>query len=65
LNNPLGTDQGSGYPRNPATGKPYPANIVNQADYFRVLAGATYDDASPRTPPAPPAGGSPPEAENR
>jgi hypothetical protein len=34
-------------------------------DYFRVLAGATYDDASPRTPPAPPAGDSPPEAENR
>jgi hypothetical protein len=34
-------------------------------DYFRVLAGATYDDASPRTPPPAPAGGSPPEAENR
>jgi hypothetical protein len=34
-------------------------------DYFRVLAGATYEDASPRTPPAAPADGSPPEAQNR
>jgi hypothetical protein len=34
-------------------------------DYFRVLAGATYEDTSPRTPPPVPAGGSPPEAENR
>ena len=34
-------------------------------DYFRVLAGATYEDASPRTPPSAPAGGSPLESENR
>jgi hypothetical protein len=51
LNNPLGTDQGSGYPRNPATGKPYPANIVNQADYFRVLAEYWADGPDSETPP--------------
>jgi hypothetical protein len=51
LNNPLGTDRGSGYPRNPATGKPYPANIVNQADYFRVLAEYWADGPDSETPP--------------
>jgi hypothetical protein len=34
-------------------------------DYFRVLAGASYDDAAPPPASPAPAGGSPPEAENR
>lgn len=51
LNNPLGTDKGTGYPRNPATGKPYAANLVNQADYFRVLAEYWADGPDSETPP--------------
>lgn len=51
LNNPLGTDKGTGYPRNPATGKAYATNLVNQADYFRVLAEYWADGPDSETPP--------------
>jgi hypothetical protein len=50
-----------------ATQAPVTRGEFGQAtqDYFRVLAGATYEDASPRPSPPSPASGSPPESQNR
>ena len=37
-NNTLGTNDGHGHPVNPATGQPYPADVVNTGDFARVMA---------------------------
>lgn len=51
FNNPLGTDVGTGHPQNPATGQPYPANVVSRADFYRVNAQFWADGPSSETPP--------------
>lgn len=47
----LGTNDGSGYPVNPVTGNPYEPNLVNQADFGRVLAEFWADGPDSETPP--------------
>lgn len=49
--NPLGTNDGSGYPTNPATGEPYAANVVLRADFARGLAEYWADGPMSETPP--------------
>lgn len=49
--NPLGTDDGSGYARNPVTGEPYAPNVVPRADHARVLAEFWADGPDSETPP--------------
>lgn len=49
--NPLGTNQGSGHPINPVTGVPYEPNVVNQADFHRVVAEFWADGPDSETPP--------------
>jgi len=51
LNNRLGSNEGIGRPLNPATGQPYPPNIVNLADYGRILAEFWADGPASETPP--------------
>ena len=51
LNNSLGTNAGRGHAANPATGLPYPSNVVNRGDYARVLAEFWADGPSSETPP--------------
>ncbi|MFO1451696.1 MAG: FG-GAP-like repeat-containing protein [Opitutaceae bacterium] len=51
LNHPLGTQQGVGHAINPATAKPYAANVVNRADFGRVLAEYWADGPASETPP--------------
>ncbi|MGK0184429.1 MAG: hypothetical protein ACI9R3_000195 [Verrucomicrobiales bacterium] len=48
---PLGSNQGNGHGTNPATGQPYAPNIVNLADYGRVIAEFWADGPSSETPP--------------
>jgi len=50
-NNPLGTNDGTGHERNPATGLPYEPNLVNQADFARTLAEFWADGPKSETPP--------------
>jgi hypothetical protein len=50
-NNPLGTNDGHGYPVNPVTGKPYQPERVLKADYARVLAEFWADGPNSETPP--------------
>jgi len=50
-NNSLGTQDGTGYPYNPATSEPYAPNVVPRADYVRVLAEFWADGPSSETPP--------------
>jgi hypothetical protein len=50
-NNPLGTDSGTGHPLNPATGQPYPPNVVNRADAVRIIAEFWADGPASETPP--------------
>ena len=50
-NNPLGTNDGKGYPVNPATGKPYAPNEVNQGDFDRALTEFWADGPKSETPP--------------
>lgn len=50
-NNPLGTNDGGGHTTNPATGDPYPSNVVPAADYYRVIAEFWADGPSSETPP--------------
>jgi hypothetical protein len=50
-NNPLGTDDGTGFSINPLTGQPYSANFVKVGDYFRVLAEFWADGPHSETPP--------------
>ncbi|MCB1120090.1 MAG: vanadium-dependent haloperoxidase, partial [Verrucomicrobiae bacterium] len=50
-NNPLGTNDGNGYPVNPFTGEPYEPNLVLRADYGRILAEFWADGPDSETPP--------------
>ena len=50
-NNPLGTNDGTGHPLNPATGLPYPANLMKRGDFARVLAEFWADGPNSETPP--------------
>ncbi len=50
-NNPLGADTGTGHPVNPATGAPYPANIVRRGDWTRCVAEFWADGPQSSTPP--------------
>ena len=49
--NRLGTNDGHGRTLNPATGRPYQPEIVNQADYARALAEFWADGPKSETPP--------------
>lgn len=49
--NPLGTNDGTGYPANPVTGQPYVPNVVNQADFARAVAEFWADGPDSETPP--------------
>jgi len=50
-NNPLGTNDGTGHPENPATGEPYPPQVVRRGDFGRVLAEFWADGPHSETPP--------------
>ena len=50
-NNPLGTNDGTGYPVNPVTGQPYAPQLVKRADFSRVLAEFWADGPESETPP--------------
>jgi hypothetical protein len=50
-NSDLGTNNGTGHALNPATGQPYAQNLVNAADFGRVLAEFWADGPSSETPP--------------
>ncbi len=50
-NNTLGSNDGSGYPVNPATGQPYAPNVVRRGDFARVLAEFWADGPNSETPP--------------
>jgi hypothetical protein len=50
-NNPLGTQDGTGHPVNPATGLPYPDIFVPRGDFGRVLAEFWADGPLSSTPP--------------
>lgn len=50
-NNSLGTNDGEGYELNPFTQEPYQTNVVNLADYGRVIAEFWADGPSSETPP--------------
>ncbi|MFI5365165.1 MAG: DUF6851 domain-containing protein [Candidatus Binatia bacterium] len=50
-NNPLGTNDGGGYPTNPATGEPYTPEIVKRGDFRRVIAEFWADGPNSETPP--------------
>jgi hypothetical protein len=49
--NPLGTQDGTGYPINPVTGEPYDAVIVNEGDFGRSIAEFWADGPDSETPP--------------
>jgi hypothetical protein len=50
-NSPLGTNDGTGHPMNPATGSAYAANVVKRGDFARVLAEFWADGPNSETPP--------------
>jgi hypothetical protein len=50
-NNTLGTNDGHGHALNPVTGKPYPPDVVNTADFGRVMAEFWADGPNSETPP--------------
>jgi hypothetical protein len=50
-NNPLGTNDGTGYGLNPVTGQPYAPNVVPRADFARILAEFWADGPNSETPP--------------
>lgn len=50
-NNPLGTQEGTGYQRNPTTGQPYTPLLAFEADYGRVIADYWADGPGSETPP--------------
>jgi len=50
-NNPLGTNDGGGYPTNPATGQPYTPEIVKRGDFRRIIAEFWADGPNSETPP--------------
>ena len=49
--NSLGANDGTGHPINPATGAPYPADVVNRADFGRIMAEFWADGPKSETPP--------------
>ncbi len=49
--NSLGSNDGTGHPVNPATGQPYPADVVNEGDFGRVMAEFWADGPKSETPP--------------
>jgi hypothetical protein len=49
--NPLGTNDGTGHPVNPATGQPYAPEVVNVGDFGRVMAEFWADGPKSETPP--------------
>ena len=49
--NELGTNDGQGHQVNPATGQPYPSDVVNLADFGRVMAEFWADGPKSETPP--------------
>lgn len=49
--NPLGTNDGTGRPENPETGKPYASNVVLRADFERAAAEFWADGPHSETPP--------------
>ena len=49
--NPLGSNDGDGHDVNPATGEPYPTNVVLRANYARTLAEFWADGPKSETPP--------------
>ncbi|MBI3770224.1 MAG: hypothetical protein HY271_17260 [Deltaproteobacteria bacterium] len=50
-NNPLGTNDGTGYATNPITNQPYAPQSVKRADFARVLAEFWADGPQSETPP--------------
>jgi len=50
-NNPLGTNDGTGHPLNPATGLPYEPQLVRRGDFTRLLAEFWADGPASETPP--------------
>ncbi len=49
--NSLGANDGTGHPVNPATGQPYPPDVVSLADFGRVMAEFWADGPKSETPP--------------
>ncbi|MGZ8514304.1 MAG: vanadium-dependent haloperoxidase [Candidatus Limnocylindrales bacterium] len=49
--NSLGANDGHGHPVNPATGQPYPSDVVNLGDFARVMAEFWADGPRSETPP--------------
>src|SRR4051794_4981627 len=49
--NDLGSNDGTGHPVNPATGKPYEPDVVNAGDFYRVMAEFWADGPKSETPP--------------
>jgi hypothetical protein len=50
-NNPIGTNDGQGYAKNPITNAPYAPNPVKRGDFARVLAEFWADGPNSETPP--------------
>ena len=50
-NNPLGTNDGTGYDENPVTGEPYEPQLAPAADLYRVIAEYWADGPTSETPP--------------
>src|SRR6202012_5563392 len=50
-NNPLGTNDGKGYGKNPVTGEAYAPDVVLRADFARVMAEFWADGPNSETPP--------------
>ena len=51
FNDSLGSDDGTGYPMNPVTKMPYAPDLVNRADYQRVVTEYWADGPHSETPP--------------
>ncbi len=49
--NDLGSNDGHGHPVNPITGQPYPEDVVNAGDFYRVMAEFWADGPNSETPP--------------
>jgi hypothetical protein len=49
--NPLGANGGHGHAINPVTGRPYPSQIVRQADFYRAIVEYWADGPNSETPP--------------
>ena len=50
-NNPLGSNAGQGYARNPVTGAPYSPELVSRSDFYRAIAEFWADGPNSETPP--------------